>query len=238
MLKLGYKKYIGQGGDWGSMILRGIALSYPDSCVGIHLNMVAALPPKPLQHPITLLWLALRWFTAEEKKRVGRMLWWLKDENGFSRIQGTKPQTISYALLDSPVGMLAWIREKMEGLKEPSYVWDKELVITWTMLYLLSESSWHARIYKEAAPVLRPEILEKKIPSKVAFGASCFPYDVGYAPLWWAKVSLAENIVFWKEHSHSGHFPSVECPEELKNDIWAFVGSLSKETRDSLKSGI
>ena len=74
--------------------------------------------------------------------------------------------------------------------------------------------------------------------AKVAFGASCFPYDVGYAPLWWAKVSLAENIVFWKEHSHSGHFPSVECPEELKNDIWAFVGSLSKETRDSLKSGI
>ncbi|KAF8973121.1 epoxide hydrolase domain-containing protein [Flammula alnicola] len=229
MLKLGYTQYIGQGGDWGSMILRSIALSYPDSCLGIHLNMIMGLPPQLLKNPLTLLWLVLRWFTPEEKKRLARMQWWMKEESGYSRIQGTKPQTISYALLDSPVGMLAWIREKLEALIQPGYVWDKEMVITWTMFYLLSESAWHARIYKEAIPSLRHQVLDKKISAKVAFGVSCFPYDVGYIPLWWAKATVADNIVLWA-------FPSVECGEVLKEDVWEFIGSLPEGTRRLLKS--
>lgn len=236
MLRLGYTHYIGQGGDWGSMILRSMAQSYPSSCRGIHINMIMALPPKLLQNPLTLLWLVLRWFTSQEKKQLSRLQWWMTKESGYSRIQGTKPQTISYALLDSPVGMLAWIREKLESLIEPGYVWDKEMVITWTMFYLLSESSWHARIYKEAIPALRDQVLNKKISSNVAFGASAFPYDVGYVPLWWAKATVAENIIFWKEHENAGHFPAVECSEVLKDDIWEFVGSLPQDTCQALKS--
>ncbi|KAF9049965.1 epoxide hydrolase domain-containing protein [Panaeolus papilionaceus] len=236
MLKLGYTHYIGQGGDWGSFIQRSIAIAHPEACLGIHLNMIMALPPAPTQNPLTLLWLILRWFTDEEKKRLGRMKWWMDDESGYSRIQGTKPQTISLALLDSPVGMLSWIREKLEALITPGYIWDKEKVITWTMLYLLSDSSWHARIYKESIPGLRQQVLEKKVPSGVAFGASMFPYDVGYVPVWWAKASVAENITLWKEHDKGGHFPSVEYPSLLMNDIWEFVGGLPASTRQLLSS--
>ncbi|KAF9568038.1 epoxide hydrolase domain-containing protein [Agrocybe pediades] len=235
MLKLGYTKYIGQGGDWGSFILRSIALAHPESCVGIHLNMIMALPPSPLKNPVTLLWLVLRWFTPEEKKRLGRMQWWMSDESGYSRIQGTKPQTISIGLADSPVGMLAWIREKLEALITPGYQWDDEQVITWVMFYLVAGNSWHARIYKEAIPALRVQVLDKRISDKVAFGASCFPYDVGYVPVWWAKATIAENVVLWKEHDKGGHFPSVECAEVLKADIWEFVASLSKDTQKILK---
>jgi hypothetical protein len=218
------------------MVSRAMALAYPEYCLAIHLNMIIGLPPSPFKNPLTLLWLVLRWFTPEEKKRLGRMQWWMKEESGYSRIQGTKPQTISYGLQDSPVGMLAWIREKLEALIQPGYIWDKERVITWTMLYLLSESSWHARVYKEAIPALRTQVLDKCIPAKVAFGASCFPYDVGYIPIWWAKATVAKNIVFWKEHEQGGHFPSVECGDVLKQDIWDFVGSLPAETQRLLKT--
>jgi len=235
MLKLGYTKYIGQGGDWGSFILRSIALSHPESCVGIHLNMIMALPPSPTKNPLTLLWLILRWFTPDEKKRLGRMQWWMKDESGYSRIQGTKPQTIAIGLSDSPVAMLAWIREKLEALIQPGYKWDEELVITWVMFYLLSGSPWQARIYKEAIPALGEQVMSKRISRDVAFGMSCFPYDVGYIPIWWAKATVAENIVLWKEHDKGGHFPSVEYPDVLKTDIWEFAASLSPETQRDLK---
>ena len=234
MLNLGYPHYIGQGGDWGSFVLRAMALNYPGACIGIHLNFLLNLPPTLMKNPITLLWLILRWFTPEEKKRLERLQWWMKDESGYSMIHGTKPQTISYGLLDSPIGMLAWIREKLNHLVEPDYVWDKEMIITWIMFYLLSGSSWHARIYKQIR-ALPETVLQKKISSKVAVGVSSFPLDIGYCPLWWAKATLAENIIFWKEHEKGGHFPSVECSEVLKADIWDFVNKIPQNSRDLLR---
>lgn len=233
MQTLGYNQYVGQGGDWGSFILRSMAISFPDACAGIHLNFVLAIPPSPLKNPLTLLWLALRWFTPEEKTKLARMQWWMKDESGYSKIQGTKPQTISYALMDSPIGMLAWIREKIEGLVDPDFVWSKEVVITWTMLYLLSGSAGHARIYKQAT-VLKGEVLDKAISKDVAFGASCFPRDVGYIPRWWAQVGIAENIVFWREHKKGGHFPAVECSDVLTADFLEFVETIKGKRRQAL----
>lgn len=231
MLNLGYPHYIGQGGDWGSLILRAMALAYPGACIGIHLNFLVPLPPTLMKNPITLLWSALGWFTPEEKKRLARMQWWIENETGYQKIHGTKPQTICYGLLDSPVGMLAWIGEKLNCLVEPGYAWDKEMVITWTMLYLLSGSSWQARIYKEAFRTLPEAVMQKKISSQVAFGVSCFPFDVYFSPRWWAKAMIAENIVFWKEHSKGGHFPSIECSEVLKADIWEFVRNIPEGKR-------
>lgn len=110
------------------------------------------------------------------------------------------------------------------------------MVITWTMFYLLSGSSWHARIYKEAIPALRHQVFEKRVPAKVSFGASCFPYDVGYIPIWWARATVAENIVSWKEHSTGGHFPAVECGDALNADILEFVSRLPEPARLVLRS--
>jgi len=236
MIKLGYNKYLGQGGDWGSMIQRAIAQKHPESCLGIHLNFIIGVAPSPVKNPLTLLWLIIRWFTPEEKKLLGRMQSWMKVESGYSKIQGTKPQTVSYGLLDSPIGMLAWIREKLEILVTPGFVWDKERPITWTMLYLLSNSAWHGRIYKESIPSIKEQVLDNLIPSSVAFGASIFPYDVAYIPIWWAKAVISTNIVFWKEHETGGHFPSVECPDLLKADIWEFVDKLPAATKHELTS--
>lgn len=166
------------------------------------------------------------------------MQWWMKKESGYSKIQGTKPQTVSYALLDSPIGMLAWIREKLESLTEPSFVWDNEVVVTWAMLYILSGSASHARIYKEGIQKIQAEVMDRRIPKEVAFGASCFPYDVGYVPDWWARATIAENIIFWREHERGGHFPSVECSGVLVEDVREFVEGIKGERWEVLvKSG-
>ncbi|KAJ8076630.1 hypothetical protein AAF712_000269 [Marasmius tenuissimus] len=222
MLALGYHHYLGQGGDWGSFVVRSMAIQFPDACIGIHLNFIVCLPPSPLWNPLTLLWLIIRWFTPDQKERLKRMQWWMKKESGYSRIQGSKPQTISYGLLDSPVGMLAWIREKLDSLVEPSYVWDNKTCITFTMLYLISGSAAHARIYRENIPSLSETVMAPKIPAPVAVGVSCFPKDVGYVPKWWADVFMP-NIVFWKEHEKGGHFPSIEVPETLMSDVQAWA---------------
>ncbi|KAF8894045.1 alpha beta-hydrolase [Infundibulicybe gibba] len=226
METLGYDQYLGQGGDFGSLILRSMALQYPTSCVGIHIHFVLSTPPSPFKHPLTILWLVLRWLTPDEKKRIGRMQWWQAGEQGYSKIQGTKPQTVSYGLLDSPIGMLAWIREKLQSLTDPNLPqWSNDDVITWTMLYILSGSAAHARIYKEAQR-LKDEVFNKCIGSEVDVGASCFPYDVGFIPIWWARVSIGKSIVFWKVHHKGGHFPSVECPELLGPDILEFTKAI------------
>jgi len=237
MIKLGYNKYLGQGGDWGSLIQRAIAQRHPESSLGIHLNFVLSVDPSPVKNPLTLLRVILRWFTPEEKKLLDRAQWWLKSEFGYAQIQGTKPQTVSYGLLDSPIGMLAWIRERQESLVTPGYVWDKEEPITWAMLYLLSNSAWHARIYREfVGGAVKEQVLDNLIPSSVAFGASIFPYDVAYIPIWWAKAVVSTNILFWKEHKTGGHFASVERPDLLKTDIWEFVSMLPAATKQELKS--
>jgi len=237
MIKLGYNKYLGQGGDFGSLIHRAIAQRHPESCLGIHLNFVLGVNPSPIKNPLTLLRVITRWFTPEEKKLLDRAQWWFTSGFGYAQIQGTKSQTVSYGLLDSPIGMLAWIREIMERAVTPGYVWDKEKAITWAMLYLLSNSAWHARIYKELiGPGAKEQVLDNLVPSSVALGASIFPYDVAYIPIWWAKAVISTNIVFWKEHETGGHFASVERPDLLKADIWEFVGKLPAATKRELAS--
>ncbi|KAL1695510.1 Alpha/Beta hydrolase protein [Schizophyllum commune] len=210
---LGYDHYLLQGGDWGSLITRIMAIQHPDACVGIHLNFLVAGLPSPLSEPITTIRFATGYFANTLRLELGKK-WVMGSESGFSKIQATKPQTISYALLDSPIGMLAWILDKLRALSTPGYEWDKTRVITWTIAYLLSDSSGHTRIYKYARRNMEKEVLGKLIPAEVAFGASAFPHDPAYAPQWLVNARIAKNIVFYNDsHKVGGHFPSVELPD-------------------------
>ncbi len=139
MMALDYTQYIVQGGDWGSLIARVIALRHPDSCRAVHLNMVVASPPSPIWHPVALGRLVLLFLTGlgaseYEKKSLARMKWWMDWESGYNAIQGTKPQTLSYALTDSPFGMMCWIREKTQFLVDDDFKWKDDEVITWAMV--------------------------------------------------------------------------------------------------------
>ena len=138
MLALGYDRYIAQGGDWGSIISRVLALDHATHCAGIHLYMMIAGLPSAAWAPLSLARLvfsyATGWWSEYDGRRIARMKWWMDEENGYRAIQGTKPQTLSYALTDSPFGMMCWIRDKLEHLVDDDFVWEDELVITWAMV--------------------------------------------------------------------------------------------------------
>ncbi|KAH6674276.1 alpha beta-hydrolase [Halenospora varia] len=231
MLYLGYPKYIAQGGDWGSMVTRTMAVQFPDSCVGVHVNMTVAPPPSWWRATIIFFWFILWaiWTGKDKEGKLGRMQWWMTEESGYSEIQSTKPQALSYALTDSPIGMLAWLRDKMELLIDDDYTWTEEESITWAMLYLIAGNSGHACIYTnfkgEKLKMFNDYLLNKRISKNVDFGASIFPKEVFNVPRWWAKTSIAQNIVFWREHDKGGHFASVERPDVLVKDIrdWTAV---------------
>ena len=104
---LGYRRYSAQGGDWGSFITSRLAYSYPDHLIGIHLNMMPLRrDPKMVADP-----------TSEEQKYLEQLTTWLKDGTGYQWIQGTRPQTLAFALTDSPLGLAAWIIEKFRAWK-------------------------------------------------------------------------------------------------------------------------
>jgi len=101
MTRLGYERFAVQGGDWGAFIGSRIAALYPARVIGLHLNLLAVRrdPKIPAASP-------------EEAEYLRHLAYWLKEETGYQAIQGTKPQTLAYALTDSPVGLLAWMIEK------------------------------------------------------------------------------------------------------------------------------
>jgi pimeloyl-ACP methyl ester carboxylesterase len=179
MLALGYDKYIAQGGDWGSMIVRIMGIDYPEHCVAVHVNMIVAGPPSIWRSPLQLLYLPLWAIMQGEGSPFKRMMWWQKEEMGYLEIQGTKPQTLSYALVDSPIGMLAWIRDKVQHLIDDDYVLEEEEIITWAMLYLIPGTAGHAEIYKNAKDPEKlakfKEFTDKVMGKDVDFGVSNFP---------------------------------------------------------------
>ena len=112
MLSLGYAHYVAQGGDWGAIITQRLATAFPTHCVALHVNMCVPRLPEDalgkLQFGLRTLWLS-----AAERRGVKDTLYFLKYEAAYQAVQGTKPESLGYGLTDSPVGLLAWIVEKM-----------------------------------------------------------------------------------------------------------------------------
>ncbi|CZS87900.1 hypothetical protein WAI453_000285 [Rhynchosporium graminicola] len=244
MTALGYETYMGQGGDWGSTVVRFIAALYPDNCVAIHVNMVIAGPPSWWKQPIAFVQFIV-WAIWQDKSKdgglLGRMMWWREEENGYMEIQGTKPQTLSYALVDSPIGMLAWIRDKVEHLVDDDFTWEEEELITWTMLYLIPGTAGHASIYKNGKAKSQlakvTSIISTPLPKTVDFGASIFPKDVLNIPHFWASSTVSRNIIIWRTHDKGGHFPSIEKPDELIKDIRDFTELVNSGRKEDLILG-
>jgi pimeloyl-ACP methyl ester carboxylesterase len=153
MLSLGYKEYVTQGGDWGYFITRIIGLLYPEHCKASHINLViGGSPPSFTKQPISALYHNLGWYTEKEKVGLARSRWFQKEGQGYRSEQSTKPQTLAYALNDSPVALLAWIYEKLHDWTD-SYPWTDDEIFTWISIYQFSTAGPGAahRIYYEFA---------------------------------------------------------------------------------------
>ncbi|MCJ1290298.1 hypothetical protein MMC34_001834 [Xylographa carneopallida] len=145
MRKLGYEKYVTQGGDWGSMITRTMGKLYSESCVASHINLPRGMKPSFFSNPILAIQHFLTPYSETEKKGLGRTQWFLQQGSGYRVLQGTKPQTLGYALADSPVGLLAWIYEKLHDWTD-NYEWTPEEILTWVSIYIGSRPQGSLRL--------------------------------------------------------------------------------------------
>ncbi|KAI0629864.1 alpha/beta-hydrolase [Trametes polyzona] len=219
MLSLGYKEYTYQGGDWGHALGLTAVANYGHKHIKAwHTNVPFAGPPKFFSNPLLYLGMFLLPLDSDAKARFKRTSEWLTKGTGYQAEQGTKPQTIGYSLADSPVGLLAWIYEKLVNWSD-EYPWTDDEVIEWISVYWFSRAGPAAtlRIYYEmSGGVVTPSFgtLPKMT---VPVGASYFPREILQTPKSWSH--LLGKLVFEAEHDKGGHFAAFEQPEKLAGDL-------------------
>jgi pimeloyl-ACP methyl ester carboxylesterase len=214
---LGYARFGAHGGDWGAGVTACLGLAYPERVIGIH---VTALEQPYLGPDARELSQAEQAFLKETEE-------WNKTEYGYGHIQRTKPQTLAYGLNDSPAGLAAWIVEKFRswsdcaGDVEQRFTKD-ELLANATIYWATETINSSMRLYYEAqhnpGPFRQGERIE--VPSAVAL----FPKDIDQPPREWAERSY--NVQRWTRMPRGGHFPAMEEPELLAQDIRAFFKPL------------
>ncbi|KAL4903415.1 hypothetical protein BDW74DRAFT_179832 [Aspergillus multicolor] len=214
MKKLGYEKYVCQGGDWGSSIVRYMALNFPESVQAIHINMFLALPPDHLKEK------PKSEYSEQEQKNMERTEWFATNERGYQRIQETKPVTLGYAFHDSPVALLAWFVGKLHSWTD-KYPWTHDELIHWVLIHYQGSPSAAMEIYKESAAVLNENphsMLGRYVKQPV--GGSVFPKELWISHREWMEETC--NVRFWRQHSSGGHFAAWEKPQELADDVAEF----------------
>ncbi len=215
---LGYHGYLAQGGDWGGAISSWLGFEHAPDCRAIHINIMTMRHPDGPQGVEEEAW-------AIDFKREQIM------ENGYRTQQATKPQTLSYAIMDSPVGVAAWLIEKFNSWSDTDgddieSAHCKDALLTNIMVYLVTgtfnTASW---IYygrrEEGGRVLSPQGKRVEVPTAVAL----FPKEL----LSWPPRSYVErvyNIKHWTKMPRGGHFAALEEPELLIEDIRTFARTL------------
>ncbi|CAG7920455.1 unnamed protein product [Penicillium olsonii] len=226
MIKLGYDKYVTQGGDWGFWITRVIGHLYPEHCQASHINSVLARPPKFASNPLLALQQTLLPYSDREKKGLERSQWFDTEGFGYNKLQSTKPQTIGIALQDSPVALLSWIYEKLHDWTD-SYPWTDDEVLTWVSIYWFSVGGPAAsvRIYYEtmhSGPIKGKSLDDLLGYVPVKLGIAHLPLEISVMPSTWAAV--LGPLVRESEHTHGGHFAAWEVPTVIVEDLQAMFG--------------
>lgn len=207
MRALGYDRYFAQGGDWGAMVTAAIGVQNKGACAGIHLNMpVVSPPPEVMANP-----------TPYEAQSLMRLGWYRAKDNGYAKIQGTRPQTLGYALTDSPVGQMAWIVEKFHGWADcdghPENAFAKDhLLDNVTLYWLTATAASSARLYWHSFS--SDNLAEVSLPT----GCSLFPKELFRPSRRWAETRF-KNIVYWNEIDKGGHFAAMEQPEAFVTEL-------------------
>ena len=223
MTVLGHERFLAQGGDWGSMVTTALALRYPERLHGLHLNMMPVGRNSATFQPTT----------DEERAYAEALKTWTKDETGYQQIQGTKPQTLAYALTDSPAGLAAWIGEKFRSWSDNTGdVWSavsRDRFLANVSLYWFTATSgssawpYYARIHDGAVPGPGDRIT---LPT----GYADFPSEMLHPPRSLCEQNYV-NITRWTRMARGGHFAALEQPGLLAEDIRAFARPLRMSAR-------
>ena len=219
---LGFSNYLAQGGDWGGAICSWLGYDHASTCSAIHINVLTMRHPNGPQTPQEIAW-------SEQFDQKQIM------QDGYRTQQATRPQTLSYAMMDSPVGIAAWLIEKFHDWSDVPIggiesAHSKDELLTNIMIYIttgtFNSASW---IYygrrEEGGRILSPKGKRVEVPT----GCAVFPKEI----LTWPPKSYAEriyNIQHWTEMPRGGHFAALEEPDLLLNDIRKFARSLRTKT--------
>ena len=210
MSRLGYPRYGAQGGDWGARVTIELARRHPASLVGIHLNMVPAIPDPGTEGD---------GLTERERDALETLARHRSQGQGYVAIQSTRPQSIGYGLVDSPAALAAWIAEKYQAWSDndgdPASVFTPEEMLDNIMMYWLpAAGASAARIYWETAGKLAVD------PVTVPAGCSIFPREFYRPSRRWAQ-RVFPDLRYWNELDKGGHFAALEQPGAFTGEVRA-----------------
>lgn len=224
MTELGYDKFVAQGGDFGANVSTVLALRHSERLLALHLNYIHG-SYKPFLKPGEEL-------TAEESQFLASAGKWYDEHGAYSHVQRTEPQTLALALNDSPMGLAAWIMDKLqrwsdcEGVVERRFR-KRELLADITVYWITQTIGSSCRLYTESysAPLHFGPEDKIDIPCAIAH----FPKEEPFPPRSWVERGYC--VTRWTEMSAGGHFAAMEEPELLAKDLRAFCHPLRSVVR-------
>lgn len=217
MLRLGYDRYGAQGGDWGAAVTTTIGRNR-GHCAAIHTNMPIGQPPvggidDPSEEE-----------KEAEKEAMSRLAHYRQWDSGYSKQQSTRPQTLGYGLVDSPVGQMTWIIEKfwswMDCDGNPENVVSRDELLDNVMLYWITAAgASSARMYWESFGGFTAND-----PVELPTGVAAFPKEIFRPPRGWCDANY--HITHWTTMPRGGHFAAFEQPDLLVDDIRTFFATV------------
>ncbi len=218
MARLGYDRYLAQGGDWGAMVTQSMGQTETTHCAGIHVNMPLVLPDPETMDQLT----------AEETAAIESLNHYNEWDSGYSKQQSTRPQSLAYGLADSPVGQMAWIIEKFWSWTDcdsgagqhPENILTRDELLDNVMFYWLGNAAGSsARLYWESFRT--PSFAPIDIP----VGCSIFPKEIFRCSRRWAEKRFSQ-LVYFNTLDRGGHFAAFEQPDTYVQEIRAWRRAL------------
>jgi pimeloyl-ACP methyl ester carboxylesterase len=214
MAKLGYTKYVAQGGDWGSGVTSAIGYIKPPECLAIHVNMALAQPSAEDMETLT----------ERDQKALADIKYYFDSDSGYAMIQKTRPQSLGYGLADSPAAQAAWIYEKFHrwtdnnGRPEDALTLE-QMLDDISMYWLTNSGASSARLYWESFDSIFAEAMT------IPCGISVFPKELFRPARQWAE-RIYQNLIHWNELEKGGHFAAFEQPELFVNEVRTCFASI------------
>jgi pimeloyl-ACP methyl ester carboxylesterase len=209
MQRLGYQRYVAQGGDWGAFVTTAMAQQQASGLAAIHLNFAQTIPDVI---PANLL--------PDQKRAVEAMQAFREKGSAYGQLQATRPQLAGYALADSPVAQLAWIYDIFNGgtgnTGRPEEVLSRDdMLDEITLFWLTDTAASSARLYLEQAQLIG----KRNNPGRVDLpvGVSVFPHDLPPARSWAPQVY--PRLFYWHQLERGGHFAALEVPELFTDEL-------------------
>lgn len=239
MKRLGYTRYVSQGGDWGSVIADAMARQAPKGLLGIHINMPATVPAN-LVNGINTGAPAPANLSADERSAYNQLSTFFGTNAAYGAMMSTRPQTIGYSLADSPAGMAAWMYEKIAEWTQsggyPERVLGRDRILDdFTLYWVTNTGTSSSRLYWENNNNNFSAAAQKTASITVPVAVTVFPGEIYQAPESWTKQAYP-SLYYFHEANKGGHFAAWEQPQLFSEELRAAFRPLRTPAAPAVRS--